>query len=136
MGARIATKYKGKCFECDAEWKEKDMIYYDGNKKNKRGKSVVCSNYECFADQGGKLDPDVKVNNTTEDLLFSPPLKQDDVTNDRLDMIDKVLDTIVIRAHQKVEKLYPKLDRKSNTFGMIRNAFIDHYKDLYIARNK
>jgi len=49
----------------------------------------------------------------------------------KIKTVEQIIDTLISRAHKKTDALYPNLDKKSNTYGMIRNAFIDHYIKLY-----
>lgn len=128
MGIQLVSKYKGQCPECDESYKVGDKIYFDGDNKNSRGKSIVCVDLECFREQGGKLDTDGSSefrfippkNNHYDDIMFSP--------------IEDLFDTIVIRAHNRTKKQMPNLDEDSSAFGQIRNANMDKYIKLYIFK--
>ena len=50
MGTKISAKYDGMCKTCGDEWHVSDEIYYQKMPK------AICSDYDCFQQQGGNLD--------------------------------------------------------------------------------
>lgn len=128
MGIQLTSKYSSTCPECDRVIKAGDKIYYDGDNRNSYGKKIVCTNLICFKEQGGVLDEE-----SSNEFSFVPP-KFHSYDNITFSLIDDLLDDIIVRANDKVKKLLPHLPEDSSTFGQIRNAFISHYKDLYIFK--
>jgi len=133
MAMRISANFHSKCLECDEEWEKGEKIYWDPDTKNKKGKSPTCITYHCYQAQGGE-DINEEQASGKEDLTFVLPLATQgyDIS---LQPLEKVLDVLIVRSHHKTAELYPNLNQKSNTFGMIRNAFIDHYVKLYTHRS-
>jgi len=129
MGIQIPARYAGQCPECEEEFDVGEDIYYQ--KRAKPKKSIVCVNFKCFTDQGGKLDKPPE-SLTEEEYLFVPPKPETDLES-RLDIAEDILNSIIIRANKKVKQLMPNLNENSNTFGQVRNAFITHYKDIYLV---
>ena len=132
MGTRIVSQWKGSCPECENKWQKGEFIFFDGRRKNRENKKLACSNYECFIDQGGTFDDGVDIKNTVNDLDFFEPKFVNKEMLAELDKLDPILNAFIVKASKKVKELHPKLDPKDNTFGMIRNAMITHYKDLYV----
>jgi len=128
MGIQLTSKYSSTCPECDRNIKVGDKIYYDGDNRNSYGKKIVCTNITCFREQGGVLDED-----GSSELLFVLPksIEYDTVV---FMSIENLMDTIIIKANNRVKKLLPNLPEDSSIYGQIRNAFISHYKDLYIYK--
>jgi len=133
MAMRISANFHSKCLECDEEWEKGEKIYWDPDTKNKKGKAPTCITYHCYQAQGGE-DINEEQKDGKLDLTFKIPAfsKAYDLA---LQPLENVLDNFIYRAHYKVKDLYPLLDEKSQTYGMIRNAFIDKYIDLYTHRN-
>ena len=131
MGILLPAKYAGVCPECEEDFDVGEEIYYE--KRPKPRKNIVCVNYKCFTDQGGKLDKKPLGNIGEEEYLFVPPnFGVEDVSEWRI--IESTINTIIGTANNKVKQLMPNLKPNSNTFGQVRNAFITHYKDIYLAR--
>lgn len=131
MGIQLAAKYAGQCPECEEEFDVGEQIYYE--KRPKPKKSIVCVNFQCFSDQGGKVDKP-KEELGEEEYLFVPPNFGVEESGEWR-IIESILNTIIGTANKKVKELMPNLNENSNTFGQVRNAFITHYKDIYLARN-
>lgn len=131
-GRRIVSKFNGQCYECKRKWSKGDLLYFDGdNLHPKTGKKITCSNDECFFEQGGKINPDEIID--VEDLTFKGPRFNinKDIKN-KFDRLDPIIDVAVIKANEKVQSYYPLLGSRTNIYGMIRNAFMDKYLQLYI----
>jgi len=131
MGTQITTQYRGSCHECDEAWKPGDKIYFDGDHKNSVGKSTVCTDIDCFKEQGGKLDTD-----SSSEYKFNPPKKINTDVMIQLDTNDEIMDTIIVKADNKTKELYPNLKGDSSVFGQIRNSWIDKYLKLYLVKYK
>jgi len=133
MAMRISANFHSKCLECDEEWEKGEKIYWDPDTKNKKNKSPTCITYHCYQAQGG-TDISEEQTSGKEDLTFVIT-KETSAFDYIIHGVEQRLDTLISRAHKKTGALYPNLDQKSNTFGMIRNAFIDHYVKLYTHRD-
>jgi len=130
MAMRISANFHSKCIECEEEWEKGEKIYWDPDTKNKKGKSPTCITYHCYQAQGG-ADISEETPSGKEDLTFVAP-KETEAFEYKIKTVEQILDTLTSRAHKKTSELYPNLEPKSNTFGMIRNAFIDHYINIYV----
>ena len=51
MGTKIKGKYAGQCKICGSDWKVGEDIFYQKDPK------AICSDKECFEEQGGKFTP-------------------------------------------------------------------------------
>ena len=131
MGILLPARYAGVCPECEEDFDVGEDIYYE--KRPKPKKSIVCVNLKCFTDQGGKLDTPPEIL-SEEEYLFVPPTFGIENSGEWR-VIESTLNTIIGMANNKVKQLMPNLKPNSNTFGQVRNAFITHYKDIYLARN-
>lgn len=131
MGIQLAAKFPGQCPECEEDFDKGEDIYYE--KRPKPKKSIVCVNYKCFTDQGGKLDKPLE-SISEEEYLFVPPKINLLTSPTDMTAVEQVLNTMIVRANNKVKELMPNLSPNSNTFGQVRNAFITHYKDIYLMR--
>jgi len=131
LGILLPARYAGVCPECEEDFDVGEEIYYE--KRPKPKKSIVCVNYKCFTDQGGKLDTPPETNKG-EEYFFIPPTSAEENTNEWR-IIESILNTMIVSANKKVKELMPNLNPNSNTFGQVRNAFITHYKDIFLARN-
>lgn len=129
MAMRISANFHSKCIECEEEWEKGEKIYWDPDTKNKKGKSPTCITYHCYKAQGG-ADVNEEASSGKEDLTFVTP-KETGAFEYKVKTVEQILDTLISRAHKKTDELYPLLAKKSNTYGMIRNAFIDHYISIY-----
>lgn len=135
MATRLVSNFKGVCKECEEDYDKGDMIFYDPSPKDIGKKAIVCVNYECYKDQGGKevkLTGDKSTN--ADDFTFVFP-KGEDAIMQKLEYIDPIVDTILLHVDRKVRDMYPNLSPSSSVFGTIRYALAVLYKDLYIARN-
>jgi len=117
----MATQYSGQCIECETKYARGMMVYYDKEHLNSKGNAIVCTNYSCFSEQGGKVDvKSSSARTTVEDLEFNIP---DVGTNNNIISASLLVKQCLVQAHKITTELYPKLDPLSNTFGQIRNAF-------------
>ncbi len=121
VGVKIATQYSGQCVECETKYARGMMVYYDKDHTNSKGNAIVCTDYACFSEQGGKIDDKSSSARTTiEDLEFNLP---DVSTNNNVIYATLLVKQCLVTAHVITKQIYPKLDPLSNTFGQIRNAF-------------
>jgi len=132
VGIKLATQYNGVCAECETKYKVGDMVYYDKEHTNSKGNAIVCKDYACFSEQGGKVDvKSSSARTTVEDLTIELP----DIEVRAEIISDNITVLMCLKTADKtVKKLYPKLDVLSNTFGMIRNTIKDNLVDMYNAR--
>jgi len=134
VGIKIATQYSGVCVECETKYSKNDIVYYDKEHTNSKGNAIVCKDFACFSEQGGKVDlKSSSARTTVEDLTFEIP---GDIIIVRPEIISDNITVLMClkTAHKTVSQLYPKLDPLSNTFGMIRNAIKDNLVSMYNAR--
>ena len=112
MGTKISAKYDGMCKNCGEEWKVRDEIYYQKTPK------AICSDYDCFKDQGGNLDSKstAKSSNYTSFRQEVIITKIPDVT---------ASDEYMVVAHHRAKDLYPEQDVNTHVFGQIRSKIID-----------
>ena len=66
MGSKMESKYDGKCSKCETSWKTGTIIYY--NKEPK----IICTNSECFSEQGGKISEFSSSGNNYKNSNFPP----------------------------------------------------------------
>ena len=85
MGTKIKGKYAGQCKICGSDWKVGEDIFYQKDPK------AICSDKECFEEQGGKFTP-----YSTQGTLTSSTTGgwgQEDVNGDRFGQIrSKMMD--------------------------------------------
>ena len=132
VGIKIATQYNGVCSECETKYKIGEMIYYDKEHTNSKGNAIVCKDYACFSEQGGKVDvKSGSARTTVEDLssgIFSSNSVRAEIRAGK-----SVVEECFTVADEITKEIYSKLDPLSNTFGQIRNAFKTDLVNIYNA---
>jgi len=132
VGIKLATQYVGKCPECETSYVKGEMIYYDKEHTNVKGNAIVCKDYACFSEQGGKVDvKSSSARTTVEDLEFNLPAT---VPRNEVVVGGIIVKECIVLADKITRELYPKLDALSNTYGQIRNAFKTDLVNIYNAR--
>jgi len=135
VGIKLATQYKGQCAECETKYNIGDMVYYDKEHTNSKGNAVVCKDYACFTEQGGKVDlKSSSARTTVENLasnMFSSSIIRAEIRAGK-----SVVEECFTLADEITKEIYSKLDPLSNTFGQIRNAFKTDLVNIYNARTK
>lgn len=125
MGTILTSNFKGKCKECGTEYGSGDAIFYD------KVKGIACVDRHCAVKRGwSETRAGKPINQSTfpsrqkssfkeeVDLTFVIPKEAPVVADERfLEFLN--------RANTLAEKMYPNLDRKSNTFGQIRSKILD-----------
>jgi len=133
VGIKIATQYNGVCVECETKYSKNEMVYYDKEHTNSKGNAIVCKDYACFSEQGGKVDvKSSSARTTVEDLtsgIFSSSSIRAEIMAGR-----SVVEECFTLADEITRDIYSKLDPLSNTFGQIRNAFKTDLVNIYIGR--
>ena len=94
MGKKLEANYNSGCKVCGEKWDKGDEICWD--KIN--GKTITCTDIDCFSQQGGSEDTNI---------------------------IGGLWKQYFVKAHQLTKEVYPQEDVSSDRFGMIRQTVLN-----------
>ena len=95
----MQAKFDSGCKKCDRTWKEEDPIFYQKEPK------AVCSDLDCFKEQGGKIFDTPYNANKTQAKTFRPFRSAE----------EKQKDVLTFLAIPEVAKLYQKVRNVDDT---------------------
>ena len=131
MGTIISAKFKGDCKNCGSDWQVGSQIYYQKDPK------AICSDKECFAEQGGTIDSTRSFGNAKLDMANTWTKNQpitvklpECIPSDSIKQTADIWDQFFIVAHHRVHALYPDEPTTSDRFGQIRSKMMDQFMKI------
>ena len=129
MGTKIKAKFDGGCRICGEEWKVDNDIYYQKTPK------AICSNLECFSEQGGNLGGAQKAFGNPANVIITkvPEVQISEDTK----IIGGLWKQYFRQAHELTKEVYPQEDVNSDRFGMIRQTVLNqlvHLAGVVVAK--
>jgi len=117
MGTTIKAKFVGNCKICGADWAIGESIFYQKLPK------AICSEKECFDEQGGKLDTRNSYQKKSEEIIVAkiPEI----VASDSIKEIGEHHQMFFVTANALAKSYYPEQDVNSHVFGQIRSKILD-----------
>jgi len=119
MGKKLEAKYESGCKICGEQWHKGDEICWD--KIN--GKTVTCTDIDCFSHQGGSLSYAKKAFGDPAHIIITnvPAVRVSEDTN----VIGGLWKQYFVKAHELTKEVYPQEDVSSDRFGMIRQTVLN-----------
>ena len=119
MGKKLSANYNSSCKVCGETWDKGEEICWD----KVAGKTVTCTDVDCFSHQGGSLSFAKKAFGNPANIIITnvPEVRVDEDTN----IIGGLWKQYFVKAHQLTKEVYPQEDVNSDRFGMIRQTVLN-----------
>ena len=119
MGKKLEANYNSGCKVFGEKWEKGDDICWD--KIN--GKTITCTDIDCFSQQGGSLSFAKKAFGNPANIIITnvPDVRVDEDTT----IIGGLWKQYFVKAHQLTKEVYPQEDVNSDRFGMIRQTVLN-----------
>ena len=119
MGKKLEANYNSSCKVCGETWNKGEEICWD----KVAGKTVTCTDIDCFSHQGGSLSFTKKAFGDPTNIIITkvPEVRVDEDTN----IIGGLWKQYFVKAHHLTKEVYPQEDVNSDRFGMIRQTVLN-----------
>ena len=119
MGKKLEANYDSGCKVCGEKWDKGDEICWD--KIN--GKTITCTDIDCFSQQGGSLSFAKKAFGNPANIIITnvPEVRVEEDTH----VIGGLWKQYFVEAHNLTKEVYPQEDVNSDRFGMIRQTVLN-----------
>ena len=119
MGKKLSANYNSSCKVCGESWDKGEEICWD----KVAGKTVTCTDVDCFSHQGGSLSFAKKAFGDPTNIIISrvPEVRVEEDTK----TIGGLWKQYFVEAHNLTKEVYPQEDVSSDRFGMIRQTVLN-----------
>ena len=119
MGKKLSANYNSSCKVCGESWDKGEEICWD----KVAGKTVTCTDVDCFSHQGGSLSFAKKAFGDPTNIIITrvPEVRVEEDTQ----IIGGLWKQYFVEAHNLTKEVYPQEDVSSDRFGMIRQTVLN-----------
>ena len=119
MGKKLSANYNSSCKVCGETWNKGEDICWD----KVGGKTITCTDIDCFSHQGGSLSFAKKAFGDPTNIIITrvPEVRVEEDTH----IIGGLWKQYFVEAHNLTKEVYPQEDVNSDRFGMIRQTVLN-----------